>query len=66
MYQKTAEKINFKLSTLEVVAMFLEMAREENQDEFKEVQDLLSRYKTLSNENERLSREKELKDEQLR
>jgi hypothetical protein len=66
MYQKTAEKINFKLSKLEVFARFLEMAREENQDEFKEVQDLLSRYKTLSNENERLSREKELKDEQLR
>lgn len=66
MLKQTSKRIEDKMQKLECFKVFLEGAREDNADEFKEVQDLLSRYKTLSSENDRLNKEKRDKDEQLR
>lgn len=66
MLEHTSARIEHKLKQLECFQKFLDTAREENSDEFKEVKDLLDRYKTLSSENERLIKEKQRKDEELR
>lgn len=42
------------------------MVKEENQDEFKEVHDLTSRYETLKKENERLQKETLTKEQELK
>ena len=66
MLKQVSARIEGKLQKLECFQKFLDNVREENCDEFKEVQDLLSRYKTLSSENERLNKEKQRKDDELR
>jgi hypothetical protein len=65
MLKMNSELVENKKAKLEVFATFLDKCREENQDEFKEVQDLLSRYDTLRNENRRLHKEHSIKEAEI-
>lgn len=65
MLKQVNDRVENKLKKLMVYATFLEECREENQDEFKEVQDLLSRYETLRSENKRLHKEHSSKEAEI-
>ena len=54
IYAKKAEKIEKKVKQMKQFDTFLEIVRDANQDEFGELQDIISRYKQLKNKNEEL------------
>lgn len=49
-----ADKIDRKVKAMKKFEMFLERVKEQNQDEFGELHDILSRYQTLKDSNQRL------------
>lgn len=61
----TSKRIEKKKEKLAAFSQFLERARDDNIDEFKELQEILSRFETLRNENRRLMQEKAAKDREL-
>ena len=54
MYQKKSKKIEQKVNVMKKFENFLDRVREENQDEFSELQDILSRYAQLATKNKEL------------
>ena len=59
IYRKKAEKIDRKVGTMKKFDDFLEVVRDQNQDEFGELQDIISRYAQLKSKNNELHAQQE-------
>lgn len=58
-YQILMEKqgrINLKVNAMKKYEEYLESVKERNSDEYSELQDILARYKTLKDSNEKLNK----------
>jgi DNA repair exonuclease SbcCD ATPase subunit len=56
LYQAKAKRIEDKVNAMKKYETFLERVKDQNPDEIGEIQDILSRYKQLSNKNQELHR----------
>lgn len=65
MLRQTSQRIENKMKQLFKFSEFLEEVRKENEDEFKEVLELTQRFRTLQNENTRLTAEQVRKEQRL-
>lgn len=64
--QKKDERIELKKKALSKYKDYLEMVREQNPDDFEEVDSIKSRYQTLVSENKKLDNTIEMLDNQLK